>query len=145
MKRVCALLWTAATFAAMPAAQPFKFDLSHLDAKASSALDLSLNHSTLQFAAKFLDGHLSKAAFEGQMTDEALPGGRAGNLFEPVPGRFGAHGRFDRGDVGRSNGRHSAECLQGNSGHLTSRRRFAKRERRTGSKCGPWSNPRRYL
>ena len=56
MKRVCALLWTAATFAAMLAAQPFKFDLSHLDAKASSALDLSLNHSTLQFAAKFLDG-----------------------------------------------------------------------------------------
>jgi hypothetical protein len=38
------------------AAQPFKFDLSHLESKASDTLDLSLNRSTLQFAAKFLDG-----------------------------------------------------------------------------------------
>jgi len=37
-------------------AQPFKFDLSHLESKASNTLDLSLNRSTLQFAAKFLDG-----------------------------------------------------------------------------------------
>ena len=34
--------------------------------------------------------------------DEPLPGGRAGNLFEPVPGSYGAHGRFDREARGRS-------------------------------------------
>jgi hypothetical protein len=37
------------------AAQQFKFDFGHLEAKSSNVLDLSLNGSTLQFAAKFLD------------------------------------------------------------------------------------------
>jgi hypothetical protein len=36
-------------------AQQFEFNLDHLAAKASSTVDLSLNGSTLQFAAKFLD------------------------------------------------------------------------------------------
>ncbi len=38
-------------------AQQFKFDLEHLAAKSSHAVDLSLNGSTLQFAARFLDGN----------------------------------------------------------------------------------------
>jgi Domain of unknown function (DUF4252) len=38
------------------AAQPFKLDLEPLGGKASEKLNISLNHSTLQFAAKFLDG-----------------------------------------------------------------------------------------
>jgi hypothetical protein len=37
-------------------AQPFKFDMAQLEAKASEKLNISLNHSTLQFAARFLDG-----------------------------------------------------------------------------------------
>lgn len=37
-------------------AQQFHFNLDHLAAKASDSVDLSLNGSTLQFAAKFLDG-----------------------------------------------------------------------------------------
>ena len=37
-------------------AQQFKFNLDHLAAKASESVDLSLNGSTLQFAAKFFDG-----------------------------------------------------------------------------------------
>ena len=42
--------------AAGPAvAQQFKFNLDRLEGKASNTLDLSLNGSTLQFAAKFLD------------------------------------------------------------------------------------------
>jgi len=42
---------------AMPlSAQQFKFNLEHLEAKASDMVDVSLNGSTLQFAAKFLDG-----------------------------------------------------------------------------------------
>ena len=49
-----------------------------------------------KFIAKFLDRYLAKKAYEGQMMSEALPEGRAGNLFRPVPEQFGAHGRFDR-------------------------------------------------
>lgn len=37
-------------------AQQFKFNLEHLESKASDSVDVSLNGSTLQFAAKFLDG-----------------------------------------------------------------------------------------
>ena len=55
-----------------------------------------------KFIAKFLDRYLAKAAYEGQLTEEPLPGGRSGNLFAPVPGPFGAHGRFDRKAVPRS-------------------------------------------
>jgi hypothetical protein len=36
-------------------AQQFKLNLDHLAAKAFNAIDVSLNSSTLQFAAKFLD------------------------------------------------------------------------------------------
>jgi hypothetical protein len=35
--------------------QQFKFNLDHLDAKASEKIDVSLNANMLQFAAKFLD------------------------------------------------------------------------------------------
>jgi NAD(P)-dependent dehydrogenase (short-subunit alcohol dehydrogenase family) len=48
-----------------------------------------------KFIAKLLDRYLAKTAVEGQFLDEPLPGGRPGNLFTPVPGPFGAHGRFD--------------------------------------------------
>lgn len=53
MKRlaVIPLLLASALFA-----QQFKFNLDSLAAKASDSIDLSLNSSMLQFAAKFLDG-----------------------------------------------------------------------------------------
>jgi hypothetical protein len=55
VKRAAA--WIALWIAAVPLqAQQFKFNLDQLAAKASEAVDLSLNGSTLQFAAKFLDG-----------------------------------------------------------------------------------------
>lgn len=41
--------------AGLLAAQQFKFNLDHVAGKASNAVDISLNGSTLQFAAKFLD------------------------------------------------------------------------------------------
>jgi hypothetical protein len=50
--RKLALLLAAA---GLLAAQQFKLNLDHLAAKASNAIDLSLNGTTLQFAAKFLD------------------------------------------------------------------------------------------
>jgi len=43
--------------ALMPlSAQQFKFNLENLEKKASDTVDVSLSGSTLQFAAKFLDG-----------------------------------------------------------------------------------------
>lgn len=54
MKKFAVVLW--AGWLAMPLpAQQFKFNLEHLEAKASDMVDVSLNGSTLQFAAKFLD------------------------------------------------------------------------------------------
>ncbi|SPF56645.1 conserved exported hypothetical protein [Candidatus Sulfopaludibacter sp. SbA4] len=54
MKRIGTLLLAAALALPLPA-QQFKFNLDYLEAKASDMVDISLNGSTLQFAAKFLD------------------------------------------------------------------------------------------
>lgn len=43
----------------------------------------------------WLDRLLARRAYEGQFTDEPLPPWRRDNLYEPVPGDHGAHGRFD--------------------------------------------------
>jgi hypothetical protein len=40
------------------------------------------------------DRYLARNGYEAQLTDERLEGGREGNLFSPVPGDHGAHGRF---------------------------------------------------
>jgi NAD(P)-dependent dehydrogenase (short-subunit alcohol dehydrogenase family) len=37
----------------------------------------------------------ARNAYDAQMTQEAAPANRADNLFDPVPGPFGAHGRFN--------------------------------------------------
>ena len=49
-----------------------------------------------------LDRMLGKQAVEGQMSDEPLPPGRRDNLWQPVPGDHGAHGRFDAQATQRS-------------------------------------------
>jgi NAD(P)-dependent dehydrogenase (short-subunit alcohol dehydrogenase family) len=43
----------------------------------------------------FLDRKLAHEAYDGQHTDKLIPPGRADNLYAPVPGDHGAHGRFD--------------------------------------------------
>lgn len=43
----------------------------------------------------FLDRKLAYQAVEGQQTDDPLPAGRRDNLYQPVAGDHGAHGRFD--------------------------------------------------
>lgn len=43
----------------------------------------------------FLDWLLGRQAVEGQQAPEPLPQGRRDNLWSPVPGDHGAHGRFD--------------------------------------------------
>ncbi|MGE5523820.1 MAG: SDR family oxidoreductase [Rhodospirillaceae bacterium] len=49
-----------------------------------------------------LDRYLARTAYEGQHTDEPVPAGRRDNLYEPVPGDHGAHGRFDAQATGSS-------------------------------------------
>jgi NAD(P)-dependent dehydrogenase (short-subunit alcohol dehydrogenase family) len=43
----------------------------------------------------FLDRKLAYDAYEGQESNKPIPPGRRDNLYEPVPGDHGAHGRFD--------------------------------------------------
>lgn len=47
-------------------------------------------------APGLLDRFAAQQAWHGQMTQEREPAERPDNLFEPVSGDFGAHGRFDR-------------------------------------------------
>ncbi|GJE79101.1 SDR family oxidoreductase [Methylorubrum thiocyanatum] len=48
-----------------------------------------------RIAPGLIDRYLAKAGYSGQLTDKRLPHDAPSNLFEPVPGDFGAHGRFD--------------------------------------------------
>ncbi len=48
-----------------------------------------------RFIPGILDRILAKEGYDGQHTDEPLAPGRRDNLYEPVPGDHGAHGRFD--------------------------------------------------
>lgn len=43
----------------------------------------------------FLDRLLARRAYSGQFTGEAVPADHRDNLYSPVPGDRGAHGRFD--------------------------------------------------
>ena len=43
-----------------------------------------------------LDRYLAGAGYSGQLTDEPTPPDAPDNLYKPVPGDRGAHGRFDR-------------------------------------------------
>ncbi|PPQ39241.1 SDR family oxidoreductase [Rhodopila globiformis] len=49
-----------------------------------------------RIAPGLIDRYLAKAGYTGQLTDEPNDPAAPGNLFEPVPGPYGAHGRFDR-------------------------------------------------
>lgn len=46
-------------------------------------------------ARGYADHKLARDAVDGQLTDESLPPDRQDNLYQPVPGDHGAHGRFD--------------------------------------------------
>ena len=46
-------------------------------------------------ARGYADHKLARDAVDGQHTDESLPPDRQDNLYQPVPGDHGAHGRFD--------------------------------------------------
>ncbi|HEY2736252.1 MAG TPA: SDR family oxidoreductase [Polyangiales bacterium] len=48
-----------------------------------------------KLAPRIGDRYLAATAFSGQQTDQPLSPDRPDNLFQPVPGDFGAHGIFD--------------------------------------------------
>ncbi len=48
-----------------------------------------------RIAPNLIDRYLAKAGYEGQLTDEKLAADAPANLFDAVPGNYGAHGRFD--------------------------------------------------
>jgi NAD(P)-dependent dehydrogenase (short-subunit alcohol dehydrogenase family) len=45
----------------------------------------------------WLDRYLARSSYPGQQSQEPDAPNRANNLFAPVPGNYGTHGRFDRG------------------------------------------------
>ena len=54
-----------------------------------------------RIAPGLIDRYLATAGYEGQITDEPLSPDPPANLYEPVPGNYAAHGRFDdRAKVG---------------------------------------------
>ncbi len=48
-----------------------------------------------RIAPGLIDRYLAKSGYTGQITDKPSDPDAPGNLFEPVPGAYGAHGRFD--------------------------------------------------
>ena len=48
-----------------------------------------------RIAPGWIDKYLASAGYSGQLTDEKLAPDAPANLFDPVPGKYGAHGRFD--------------------------------------------------
>ncbi len=48
-----------------------------------------------RLAPGLIDKYLAKAGYSGQLTDIPLEPDAPANLYEPVPGAYGAHGRFD--------------------------------------------------
>jgi NAD(P)-dependent dehydrogenase (short-subunit alcohol dehydrogenase family) len=55
-----------------------------------------------KFIAGALDRYLARTNYEAQQTAQPEDPSRPNNLWEPVPGDFGAHGRFDDRAVDRS-------------------------------------------
>ena len=48
-----------------------------------------------RIAPGLIDRYLATVGYSGQLTDQREPADAPANLFEPVPGPYGAHGRFD--------------------------------------------------
>jgi short-subunit dehydrogenase len=48
-----------------------------------------------RIAPGLIDRYLAKSGYTGQLADATKPADAPNNLFAPVPGAFGSHGRFD--------------------------------------------------
>ena len=60
-----------------------------------------------------LDRYLGRTGYSAQQTDEPVDRDRASNLWQPIPGDRGAHGRFDGQAHGRSLQLRSRAALTG--------------------------------
>ncbi len=58
-------------------------------------LSTSLTVTANKFVPGLLDRYLARTGFDSQQSDELDSADRPDNLYEPVSGGFGAHGRFD--------------------------------------------------
>jgi NAD(P)-dependent dehydrogenase (short-subunit alcohol dehydrogenase family) len=65
-------------------------------------MSTSLTVTANKFVPQLLDRYLARTGYDAQQTAEPEDPSRPDNLFAPVPGPFGAHGRFDRRSHGRS-------------------------------------------
>ena len=87
-----------------PASPPYQPEIAaeaiHFAAH-SRRKSIKLGWPTLQaiwgdrFASPLLDRYLAATGFSGQQDEEPVAPDRRDNLYEPVPGDRGAHGRFD--------------------------------------------------
>jgi hypothetical protein len=48
-----------------------------------------------RIAPGLLDAYLAATGYSGQLEEQGIPTDAPSNLFQPVPGDYGAHGRFD--------------------------------------------------
>ncbi|HEY1240288.1 MAG TPA: SDR family oxidoreductase [Bryobacteraceae bacterium] len=55
-----------------------------------------------KFVPGLLDRYLAKTGYQAQQTDHPVRPGRSSNLFQPLPGDYGAHGEFDSRASARS-------------------------------------------
>jgi NAD(P)-dependent dehydrogenase (short-subunit alcohol dehydrogenase family) len=55
-----------------------------------------------RIAPGLIDRYLASSGYSGQLTDEPCDPAAPGNLFDPVEGSYGAHGRFDNRAQSRS-------------------------------------------
>lgn len=55
-----------------------------------------------KFLPGYLDRRLARQAYEGQESTKPIAPGRRDNLYQPLPGDHGAHGRFDSRALDRS-------------------------------------------
>jgi NAD(P)-dependent dehydrogenase (short-subunit alcohol dehydrogenase family) len=55
-----------------------------------------------RIAPPLVDRYVAKQAWDGQLADQPVNGDRPDNLFDPVEGDRGAHGRFEKGTRTRS-------------------------------------------
>ena len=62
----------------------------------------SLTVTANKFVPGLLDRYLARTGYDSQQSSEADSAERPDNLYEPVPGDFAAHGRFDDRAHGRS-------------------------------------------
>lgn len=67
--------------------------------------EFSVGYPTVQailgdkFIPGLLDHYLARVGYRAQLTHERIDPDRPDNLYEPLPGDYGAHGRFDRGAI----------------------------------------------